>query len=128
MAEQLYPKILSKSELEDKIDSKLNQSRAEIIKSKIETMTEQSKHYQKLCRKWKRASNILRLFGIGLGSLTASAGVIIAALIPGGLVIPFYVPLILSSVGIAEGALSESIIFAYIKKKKLHFEDKVIHI
>ena len=123
-SESLYPKIISAAELDELTEGKLSKARATEIINKQKEMEKELKHYKKLCRKWKNAGNALRIIGISGGCVITAAGGITAGIASAGVAVPIVVPTVLASVGVIETAITQSVAFGYIRKKKHRFSEK----
>ena len=117
MAESLYPKVFTAAELEELTEGKLSKARASEIISKQKELEMDLNHYRKVRRKYKRASNILRVVGIGIGVTLAVGGAVAGGVATAGIAVPVLVPTVLAGVGALEATITGTIAFTYLKRK-----------
>ena len=118
------PESVTESRLDELTEGKLSKSRASEIINKRKEFEKELKHYKKVRRKYKTASNVLRGLGIGLGGALALTGAVTGGLFTAGIAIPVLVPTILAGVGAFEATLSGTIAFTYIKRRIHRFSEK----
>jgi hypothetical protein len=115
---KLYPT------LDDENRVQLYKQRSDKIISEIKRLKERSNHYSKVAKKWNTASKVLEGVSVTvliLGEISATA---VASVITGGIALPAFIPIILSSASLAELGISKITKHILMDKRKEKYKKK----
>jgi flagellar motor component MotA len=119
MTTQIYPNIE-----DDNNRTLLYKQRSEKIISDIKQLQVKCKHYTKISRKWNRVTKVIE--GISYSFFIAGevAATIIAGLATGGIVLPVFIPLIISGLSFAELSILQITKHTLMHKNKEKYKKK----